>query len=127
MSDKPKLTENERAATFIGWRPDLQADVCELCGAVSSDVPERFRFEHNFRLNTAVAAPDLTDPRNYMKALESLDGFILGIQQKTKFVQKVGILKDNYPLQISSERPDRTLGDLVISFLSEIYDAEHKE
>lgn len=60
------MTENEKAATFIGWRP---GEVCESemgCPEWDMDQSSVFHRDH------LVAAPDMSDPRNYTKALEGL-------------------------------------------------------
>ena len=61
------MTENERAATFIGWKPGMVhrlvsmgiTTVSVLCDA---DDPRAQPLE----------APDMSDPCNYMRALEGL-------------------------------------------------------
>lgn len=50
------MTDNEKAATFIGWAPKTP------CPPDITDVP----------LDDYLAAPDMTDPRNYMKALKAI-------------------------------------------------------
>lgn len=54
------MTDNEKAATFIGWSPYTCDDGhCDFCGSRA--------FPHH-----PAQAPDMSDPRNYMKALENL-------------------------------------------------------
>lgn len=73
----PKLSDNEKAATFIGWR--VCSGVweewrgmdryfkCTGCSAESSgDGVGRQHGKPDFR------ASDMSDPRNYMKALEAV-------------------------------------------------------
>lgn len=60
------MTENEKAATFLGWKA---GSICSghrafcTCG-----------FGHNQPL--LIRSPDMTDPRNYMKALQAAAGRI---------------------------------------------------
>lgn len=67
------MTNNEKAATSIGWRPktpcfnqSLDNESCSACGTgigmvAGPRVPPHY-----------VAAPDMSKPENYMRALEGL-------------------------------------------------------
>lgn len=59
------LSDNEKAATFIGWNPDR----CELTQMLPHHpkdwCPSHKRYE--------TVAPDMSKPENYMRALGSLE------------------------------------------------------
>jgi hypothetical protein len=77
------VTDNQKAATFIGWTGDLcknsdwrwetadrETGRCADCAftfSIDQDYPPKFLPGH------IAPAPDMSDPRNYMKALEALD------------------------------------------------------
>lgn len=60
------MTDNEKAATFIGWNPTVQ------CYCASKGL-NRMNPEHaDLPIEHSMSAPDMSDPRNYMKALEAI-------------------------------------------------------
>lgn len=61
------MTENEKAATYIGWKPKTWCGECEIIGKNKhADLKAKFNLGHY------VPAPDMSLPNNYMKALEGL-------------------------------------------------------
>lgn len=60
------MTDNEKAAHFIGWKPFEDMVVCRCTEERDYHPVEK----------VAIPAPDMSDPRNYMKALEAdLEGW----------------------------------------------------
>jgi hypothetical protein len=58
------MTDNEKAATYLGWIPFSEEEVC------------RCAEKRNYHLMVKVPnkVPDMTRPENYMRALERLPG-----------------------------------------------------
>lgn len=100
------MTENEKAATFIGWEPGMmcpqvrrKAWKCTACGFYDKDLTGE---PHS------LLAPDMSDPRNYMEALEGRDW------ERTRYRRWI----------IST--PEYTYsGDTPVEALAALYDAEH--
>lgn len=77
------MTDNEKAATFIGWKPDAK---CHIGLATCSHIdqpwfdPEtedskrwlKVGGEHPPFAEHSISAPDMADPRNYMKAFAAI-------------------------------------------------------
>lgn len=68
MSNERELSVNQKAATFIGWKPSSTERRCDICGAIENAVEPRWREGHLFSPPALLPAPDMTDPRNYMRA-----------------------------------------------------------
>lgn len=100
------MTDNEKAATFIGWKPNT------LCYLSDND---GFCVIHNTMLQFGVghilAAPNITDPRNYMKALENI------AQTHPHF--------DDFEAAFVRTIINRD-GSEMVTALAALYDAEHK-
>lgn len=75
------MTENEKAATYIGWN-DHQVNRCEsrlrtpqgtcwTCGAITP-ADSTGGYNKGPHDTLFIPAPDMSDPRNYMKALEAV-------------------------------------------------------
>jgi len=100
------MTDNEKAATFIGWKPQIGTIVTGATG------PYVQQWEY--------AAPDMADPRNYMKALEGLaPQYIWHLGRYIQGGRYCRILMDEkHPFQTIEKRT-------VIEALAALYDAEH--
>jgi hypothetical protein len=96
------MTDNEKAATFIGWKPSRTPGVANS------------------------PAPDMSDPRNYMKALEAVSAAGYNIT-----------LEDRWQLTIDKEMPEGQEHFVVyklslqqhnvfVMALAALYDAEHQ-
>lgn len=110
------MTDNEKAATFIGWSPtdwckaihwhyEQGFAVCETCDFNS----QKKQIRHPMPEHRS-PAPDMADPRNYMKALENL--------------AQAG--KDSGSMEAALTRTivNRDGGEIV-AWLAALYDAEH--
>jgi hypothetical protein len=124
------MTDNEKAATFIGWQVRdhkyvgseggggtlFRVPTCDACG--------EYRTYHD-------KAPDMTDPRNYMKALATAASdvpfvwicvdpngggscHIEAMAQDIKFLKAPDIMAEG-----------DNLGEQVVKALAALYDAEH--
>ena len=62
------MTDNDKAATYIGWKEG------EKCQRRHNEFMDRCSCGADVELDERhdAAAPDMADPRNYMKALEGL-------------------------------------------------------
>lgn len=65
-----KLSDNEKAATFIRGKPSSLDRRCDICGAIESDVEPQWRLGHLFSPPALLPVPDMSRPENYMRALE---------------------------------------------------------
>jgi hypothetical protein len=83
------MTDNEKAATFIGWRP---------CVWIAN------------------SAPDMSDPRNYMKALEAIEASDGGMWDRTS-------VRRWYFIRSSNGKGG--MGKTAVQALAALYDAEH--
>jgi hypothetical protein len=98
------MTENDKAATFIGWKPGQR---CERWYTLQSG---SWCYDHKTKDAHDLPAPDMSDPRNYMKALEACDDWQLA--------------KENQMIWV--ERGDcRKYGITPRKALAALYDAEH--
>jgi len=59
------MTNNEKAATFIGWR-HKECSICETAWS-----PETVQISVHMPM-CSVRAPDMSKPENYMRALQAL-------------------------------------------------------
>jgi hypothetical protein len=100
------MNENEKAATFIGWRPTDFFCPYHGDGCLEPECEDRRK----------VPAPDMSRPRNYMKALEGL-------------IQKYGAIQVTLVsgwVGISTPGWERVAnGDTWLDALAALYDAEH--
>lgn len=124
------MTDNEKAATFIGWR---EGAVYTECTHVTVDNVE-------YGCPTCIhshPAPNMTRPENYMRAWEAVHSGDLyadvcfGTCAEGYFVRvgddytAKGIDDEHYdqPIEVS----ERTLGEAMVSALAALYDAEHPQ
>ena len=105
------MTENEKASTFIGWKPKTWCKKCEMI-----DANKHAELAAKFKVGHYVPAPDMTLPNNYMKALEAMDRWAAsntGRKRPTSsswYVERDGI-------EIDRPTP--------VAALAALYDAEH--
>ncbi len=118
------MTDNEKAATFIGWGPclDQRWKAVEMgyfeCLGCHRREPE-WNMVHR-------AAPDMTDPRNYMKALEALlpHGFEISFEHAYGHFE---CCIERAPSVIADwSGAGSTIGHAVSEALAALYDAEHE-
>lgn len=96
------MTENEKAATFIGWLPHITAG-------------------HREPPCDCTAAPDMSDPRNYMKALiATAKDYYVEIVPNDEVDGRVWV-------KIYRGGEPKIEGDQPIKALAALYDAEHSE
>lgn len=115
------MTDNEKAATFIGWKPEQPCTSrthrigfrisCEFCAF------NRHASESELRTDGAGHAhflppPDMRDPRNYMAALEDA---------QPKDERREGMLA-SLSRTIWNHDPRE-----IVDYLAALYDAEHPE
>ena len=100
------MTDNEKAATYIGWKEG------EKCQRRHNEFMDRCSCGAGVELDERhdAAAPDMADPRNYMKALESCDNWRL-MKRALCWVERNQVVK---------------YGPNAITALAALYDAEHK-
>jgi len=87
-----EMTDNEKAATFIGWAPNEHDDI---------------------------PAPDMTDPRNYMKALAKVAERRLVRLTVNSETSGVIWTKISIGVEIDEKSP--------VAALAALYDVEHAE
>lgn len=125
------MNANAKAATFTGWKPDVRClredwvlfDGCPECGFFGDLGP------HNRAL------PDMSDPRNYMKALNELVArglyidFCLYLAVSGPYARitvwpKEGKVSDTYPPLAEAREK---IAECPIVLLAALYDAEHQD
>lgn len=95
------MTDNEKVATFIGWLPHVTAGHRNPCDCTP--------------------APDMSDPRNYMKALEAIDSSWsiqhdrLAHRRMVTFATQMGTWDDSVPTATA-----------IVTALAALYDAKHQ-
>jgi hypothetical protein len=102
------VTDNEKAATFIGWKPELEP--------AQPSYPN-LKLYHPYR--GYMPAPDMSDPRNYMKALE----------ESNVHYQIRGGPDKQWDRQVWLQRNDNSVEIerfTVVEALAALYDAENK-
>lgn len=111
------MTPNEKAATFIGWDPvwRIPPEDHRLYGRDGEPMQRRDPM------------PDMTDPRNYMKALEAVValGFtveLYGELEPPAFPWGCAI---KHPTVVTALHDAETPAEAVVVALSQVYDAEH--
>lgn len=126
------MNDNEKAATFIGWKPEQVCDVdnyettgdrayCPRCHnfieTVSATVGD---FARSIRIlcHHSVPAPDMNDPRNYMKALEACHGYRMIKEDAMTEVRAFKFIDSEYK---------QGWGKTPVETLAALYDAEHPE
>lgn len=130
------MTDNEKAATFIGWREGQpcshreQIDgsqwgngiqQCFLCHC-------RLPIDRCFHTDPA---PPMADPRNYMKALEiagrKFEWFQIQYQGGDSYWVTIGgyLDYDGSPYDYKSMADGKSTAEAVIATLAALYDAEH--
>jgi hypothetical protein len=132
------MTENEKAATFIGWQPGqrcegvpLPASVCWRCSSCGYEYGPFYSGAHS------TPAPDMSDPRNYMKALEMVrvegeyypEIYTNGIGWLARFGKVIGPdFEDGSPFAICRiAKSHADLGSAVTRALAALYDARASE
>ena len=104
------MTDNEKAATFIGWAPAQVCDRsdddgwCQVHNAVCD------QGEH------AIVAPDMTDPRNYMRALKTRFREAVKESNADKYEEIHAAL-----VRILACEDDKA----AVEYLADVYDTEH--
>jgi|SRR5579862_3339731 len=117
------MNDNEKAATFIGWREGQLGGLCRFddSNRVCQLGTKHCYFDHS---KYPEPAPDMSDPRNYMKALDSqmselvrdYEGWHCDLTKLWRDEEGTVVVK----------RWHKTAGEAVISALAALYDAEHK-
>ncbi len=115
------MTDNEKAATFIGWKP---GERCNTEGIAWLDCPHKqfkYHYDGGDTLGVCVEiephdipAPDMTDPGNYMKALEKIDP----LKWKWNLARDYCII-DDWEGNLEFE------GRTPVEALAALYDVEH--
>lgn len=110
------LNENEKAATYIGWKPGQPSD----CRFDDSDRYCRNGTEHCY-IDHAIAtkaAPDMSRPDNYMRALD-------------REMCELSRDYDGWQLDLARLKAPAiwysTAGEAIIKALAALYDAEHPQ
>jgi hypothetical protein len=130
------MTNNEKAATFIGWEPNSenQAEIGTLCQGHAGQVVEtgtalgamRVRCKHGQIWAHIVEsdAPDMARPDNYMKALQAIAGRMQELELHCRDNgREWGLsLNDCDPISYHA-----TVGDAVLAALAALYDVEHSD
>lgn len=120
------MTDNEKAATFIGWKPGQRCGGCDArmmdhgFENIDAETGEPFGRAHT------IDAPDMSDPRNYMKALEGLSerGWLWFVANHADGKIQMKIWKPaHHPTadQAAQLKPAR---EVVVVALAALYDAE---
>jgi hypothetical protein len=108
------MTANQKAATFIGWKPDM---TCK----------EALDFSNSKRGMHWHEAPDMSRPENYIKALDSIpreydvvieDRWQVTIQRDTDTHGGTNFITFHV---------DTDCGVAVVDALADLYDATHPE
>jgi len=111
------MTDNEKAATFVGWRPN----------APCTDHPSITRVvatEHctlSAMMVHDVLAPDMSKPENYMRALESLNNYEMSRDER------LGCAVAIPDFGHAEGRTFTTMAEAAVAALAALYAAEHKE
>jgi hypothetical protein len=121
------MTDNEKAATFIGWRegtmckaPKKPVDDREFGDVWCPSCNEVFGCgDHD------VVCPDMSDPRNYMKALTDDKSFASLALTRDWHNEgwRCELHINNWTPAIQRDR--KTAGEAVVAALAALYDAEH--
>lgn len=129
------MTDNEKAAHFIGWKPEL----CEAKHplVMTHGGQKRVRCKHNETSRHTIEAPDMSLPANYMKAVREL--VLRGLFVEVMFYLAEGGPYAHYTIWPKEGRrsdDDEPLVDVLksmdrepsveILMLVALYDAEHK-
>jgi len=130
------LTDNEKAARFIGWKPEQRTkNFCHVCAQrVTPSNPKPWSFDECHH-QTLIPAPDMKMPENIIKALKYLqsrsDGY-LGFGNGWRLTYNYDWHTDYSledpapsPRDIWGETKD-TLEEAVLSTLVALYDAEQR-
>lgn len=128
------MTENEKAATFIGWKSEDRCN--DFLVQYASDPIWKCRSGHEFPKprgrwkggNThehSISAPDMSRPENYMQALDAIEGYTL-VRDEAGYSCALydGKRRLKYEPPICN-RP--TLAQAVTEALAALYDAEPEE
>lgn len=118
------LSDNEKAATFIGWKPTLGPSTVCFCGhtahhhgALKPSACNKCCCNKYDKANKP--APDLSDPRNYMKALE-------GLGRRTIWWELYwDDATSQVALLITAHFIYQRIENSVVRALAALYDAEH--
>jgi len=114
------MTENEKAATFIGWYP---GQICEICALTDGC------YDCDLEIGTHIRkVPDMSRPENYMRALEGGDfGYemIYDPQLGDAAWWSVDIYRDHRGNRVALGESRIGRGDSVIQALAKLYDKEH--
>lgn len=119
------MTPNEKAATFIGWKPEqkcaprwcaMRLDACPRCGATDIEWKGGILQGELYQITPHdIPAPPMDDPRNYIKALEnslpSIPGSGISLALQLAFT---------HALEQRSSKP-------LVDYLVALYDAKHPE
>ena len=100
------MTDNEKAATFIGWH---EGEICNGRHYGQVECPKSHYGRHQDAEHN-VPAPDMSDPRNYMKALADI---VEPLNWTSTFNKAVYFT-------LLGHKPNP-----VITALAAIYDSEH--
>jgi len=125
------MTDNEKAATFIGWEPDAVDRICEVCGARKSQVEQKWQDGHIFGNGGTLSAPDMSDPRNYMKALEAINAaghwFPEIMTNGIGWLFRFGRMHAEIVPIINIAKSHKEHGQAATLALAALYDAEHPD
>ncbi len=111
MSDNQKLTDNEKCATFIGWKRGdgnghrVGVYWCHTCNRYTPDTIAHLN-----------AAPDMSKPENYMRAIAALVAKYGAIQ--------LTLVKNGVSLSTPG-REHEVMCDTWTETLAALYQAEH--
>lgn len=109
-----ELTPNEKAATYIGW-------------------PDYAQLENLDDGWQPCKAPDMSEPANYMKALESIplgscryeDPSFEFSYENDQHLWEFRIFENGEVTRLRMQTKSRTLGGAIVAALAALYDAEH--
>lgn len=134
------MSDNEKAATFIGW--DV-GQPCDYPLKPISGPDDMFCFECNIPAQDIhyKPAPDMSDPRNYMKAIEAIRirGYVVSFGGDPEWYKELRPNHRSFSMAIWGYRDNlvhetydpRTgaddLAGSVIGTLAALYDAEHSK
>lgn len=123
------MTDQEKAATFIGWHEGLKCSGCMdpdghgFTGQIIDGEPEMFSHD--------LPCPDMADARNYMKALEiagrKFEWFQIQYQGGDSYWVTIGgyLDYDGSPYDYKSMADGKSTAEAVIATLAVLYNAEH--